>query len=749
MRKLMWFTIGFTCAVVAGVYLASGIWLAILALFSLLCAVGLCYMRSRWSRIASITLIGCVVGLVWLSGFDWLYLSNARAYDGETVNAAVTVTDYSYDSGYGTAADGKLMLDGKTYKVRLYANTEYALKPGDTVQGAFRLRFTADGGEKAPTFHQGKGIFLLAYGTDDVQITYASHVPASGFAVTLRQKIVGILDAVFPEDTLAFARALLLGDDSLLSYETDTDFKISGIRHVIAVSGLHVSILFSLVYLLCGKRRILTAVLGIPVLVLFAAVAGFTPSIVRACIMQSLMIFAMLINKEYDPPTALSFAVLVMLAVNPLTVTSASFQLSVGCMVGIFLFSGRIRAYLLDEKRFGPSKGKSLKAKLTRWTTGSISVTLGAMATTTPLCAYYFGTVSLVGILTNLLTLWVISFVFYGIMAACIAGVIWIPLGSCIAWVVSWPIRYVLMVARILASFPLAAVYTCSVYIVAWLVFCYVLLGLFLCSKKKRPILLAFCVAIGLAGAVAAARLEVKTDSYRFTVLDVGQGQCLLLQWDGKHYMVDCGGDMDSAAADLAVQLLLSQGITELDGLLLTHYDRDHAGGAVMLLSRIDADALYLPDIADTSGIRDVLTDLYADKIQWIGEESTFTIPDSGITLFSTKAVKDDNESSMCVLFQPENCDILITGDRSSTGEKALLAYTQLPKLDILVVGHHGAKDSACMELLWVTRPAVAVICVGADNTYGHPAQDVLERLGLIGSKVLRTDTDGTIIFRG
>ena len=99
------------------------------------------------------------------------------------------------------------------------------------------------------------------------------------------------------------------------------------------------SILFSLVYTLAGKRRALTAIIGLPVLLLFAAVAGFTPSVVRACIMQALMIFALLLNQEYDPPTALSFAVLTMLACNPLAITSVSLQLSAGCMVGIFLFA--------------------------------------------------------------------------------------------------------------------------------------------------------------------------------------------------------------------------------------------------------------------------------------------------------------------------------------------------------------------------------------------------------------------------
>jgi hypothetical protein len=188
--------------------------------------------------------------------------------------------------------------------------------------------------------------------------------------------------------------------------------------------------------------------------------------------------------------------VLTMLVVNPIAVTSVSLQLSAGCMVGIFLFTGRIHDYFLDEKRFGPAKGKSLKAKLIRWIVGSVSVTLGAMSVTTPLCAAYFGLVSLVGILTNLLTLWIISFVFYGIMAACVAGVAWLPLGKGIAWLISWPIRFVTGTATLLSSFPIAAVYTCSIYIVLWIVGCYVLLSVFLFCRKKHPIQLVCCMAV-------------------------------------------------------------------------------------------------------------------------------------------------------------------------------------------------------------------------------------------------------------
>ena len=103
----------------------------------------------------------------------------------------------------------------------------------------------------------------------------------------------------------------------------------------------------------------------------------------------------------------------------------------------------------------------------------------------------------------------------------------------------------------------------------------------------------------------------------------------------------------------------------------------------------------------------------------------------------------------MCILFQGENCDILITGDRDIAGEAALLQQADLPKLELLIAGHHGANDSTGFELLYETKPEAAVISVSADNFYGHPARSVLERLSLFGTKVFRTDLHGTIIFRG
>jgi competence protein ComEC len=109
--------------------------------------------------------------------------------------------------------------------------------------------------------------------------------------------------------------------------------------------------------------------------------------------------------------------------------------------------------------------------------------------------------------------------------------------------------------------------------------------------------------------------------------------------------------------------------------------------------------------------------------------------------------LNSDNESGLCVLFQTENCAILITGDRNGFGERMLMRSIEIPELDVLVVGHHGAGDSACEELLSAATPEYAIISVGEDNFYGHPAEETLDRLRAFGCIIYRTDLHGTVII--
>ena len=734
MRKLMWFSIGFAVACLLCAYFWVDDHLTAAATVCLLIWAGLLVPGRRygWMRRFSAVLLGLGIGFGWYQAFAAWYLSPALALDGQTAQVTAQCADYSYQTGFGTAVDAWAVREGKSYRVRLYVNGDPEMEPGDLITGEFSFAVTAPGAERSDPYRQSEGVFLLAYQESDAQLGKVSEKPWWAWPAIWRRQIITTIETYFPADAAGFAKALLLGDRSGIDYEMSTAFKVSGISHIIAVSGLHVSILFALVCTMSLRNRWLTALFGIPALLLFAAVAGFSPSITRACIMQSLVILALCAEREYDPPTALAFAALAMLAANPMVILSISFQLTVGCMAGIFLFREPIARWM--------------EQRMPRRLADGIAVTLSAMSLTTPLVAWHFGAVSLVGVVTNLLVLWVVSFIFYGVMAVCLLSHIWAAGAALLAWVIAWPIRYVLGLSGFLARFPLAAVYTESIYIVAWLVFCYALLLVFLCSVKRRPGTLFCCGVLGLALALSLSWGEPMLDGCRVTVLDVGQGQSIILQSGGRTWLVDCGGSSDALAADKAAETLLSQGVFRLDGIILTHYDRDHAGGVSNLLTRIPADVVFLPDTEHGQLIGASVASL-ADRAVWVSADLNVTYDDTAMTIFRPLRTDSGNESSLCILFSAGNCDILITGDRSAFGERLLLREAELPPLEILVAGHHGAADAVSEELLAATHPSIVAVSVGK-NPYGQPADASLERLAAYGCVVFRTDLDGDLIFR-
>ena len=746
MRKLMWFTIGYALSCAVGTYLMRGNGMLILALVCGLLMAGLVKFREHpVGKRGMVLALGCAVGCLAFFGYEWFVLRPIEGLDQEQVRVTIRVTDYSWDTEYGSAADGITELEGRTYKVRFYLNDRRELEPGDTVTMNARLRLTDEGGSREPTFHRTSGILLLATQRGDATILESIARELRDVPARWRARLLGIIDECFPADAAAFAKALLLGEKVGLSYEQSKDFSISGISHIVAVSGLHVSILFAFVSVATGKRRFLLVLVGVPVLLFFGAMAGFTASVTRAVIMQILVLLALALNREYDPPTALSFAGLVMLGECPLIIAGIGFQLSFASVAGIFLFYEKLAGWLKNRI---PGKGKTLRGRVERFFTSSVAVTLSATVMTVPLTAIHFHLVSLVGIVTNLLVLPVASLIFYGVMLVCAVGCVHLGAASLIAGVMAWPIRYVLAVAKTLAGVPMAAVYTASPYVVVWLVFVYGMLAWLMWTRKKRPGWVVGLGVLGLCVSLMVSYLEPLTCDYRVTVLDVEQGQCIILQSEGSTFLVDCGGSYDRDAANLAAEQLLSQGISRIDGLILTHYDRDHAGGVQYLAKRVEIERVYLPGTEDADGCLQSVLEAVPEHIN-IDSEMTIAFGGAEIQIFPAEEAGSGNDSCASVLFTREKCDTLITGDLSAKAERQLLEDYDLPDLEVLIVGHHGSKYSTCAELLEATAPDVAIISVGAENGYGHPTQEVLQRLEAAGCAVYRTDLHGTITYRG
>lgn len=728
MRRLVWFTLGFSGA--AGVLLGA-LWSAAVpvcaAAVLAAASVTLLSLRFRPLVVGKHILWGFALGAglcLFLQRTDYLPLLEL---DGTEQPLTLVCQTDSAQGRYSQSVDAELTYGGKAYTVRAYLGAGQTARAGETLEGTFRLKVTLPGGSKEG-YYPGIGVFALASPRGEIAV-----LPAEKSLSTLPSRLAAgaknSIKTCFPEDAAGFAASLLLGSTEELSYEAETALRIGGIRHIVAVSGLHVAILFGMIWLLCGKRPWPAFLLGLPVLGLFGAMAGSTPSVGRACIMAAMLLLSRLTRRTYDPLTALAMAVLCLLTANPFVITAAGFQLSVLSVLGILLFQRPLAEGLRGGLGWLPKRlGQPLS--------DSLSVTLSAMALSTPVSAYYFGTVSLIGIVTNLLTLWMLPVVFFGILGVCFLAPVLPGVGSLLGSLTAWPIRLILWIAGGLSKLPMAALYTCSQWYVYWLVLVYILLGLWLLLRRKHGWALLTTGAAALIAAAILTGYGPRTDDVRLTVLDVGEGQCLLLQSGGENAVIDCGGDSDTRAADAAWQWLRSQNFYKLDLLIQTHFDQDHFGGTAGLLSQLPAEQILLPGETDRiSG-------------QVLTEDSAYPFGKGTLRLFPYTGGNSSNENSMAILFEAENCVILITGDLTAAGEKRLLREEKLPKVDILVVGHHGSKYSTCQELLDGIQPELAVISVGKSNTYGHPAQEVLERLAMAGCTVRRTDTEGTIVIR-
>lgn len=745
MRRLFWFTLGFGGISLMCVFF---LWGRTLWIPAAICVCGwslLALIAAGWEKAgpAAMLFLGCGTALLWFSFFRSSYLAPVLPLDGQQVPLTVVVSEQTGNTQYGNRMSGWFQWEGKPYKISLTLKTGTSVALGDRITGDFLVRLTVPEGERESLYQSGSGRFLLGTQKSDAVID-SSHRDA-WFLIPEKaaNRLRDILKRCLPRETAPFAEALLLGDTDGLDYETDTALKLSGIRHVAAVSGLHVGILYGIIRTLTLRKRWLTALAGIPVLTFFAAMAGFTPSVSRACLMTALAMLADAFFKEYDSLSALSFGVLVLLLLNPFSAASVSLQLSTASVAGILtIYPGLYRWY---QKKTAKLPRKGILGKLVRWFGSTVGITLSAMALTTPLSACYFGTVSLISVVTNLLTLWCIMFIFCGTAILCFGGLIWLPVGLFLGKLLDWPIRYVLYVAKTLARFPFAAVYTRSVWIVVWLILCYLLIIAF-SLRKKKPVLYTGIGALGLAAALFLSWWTPRRDAFRATVLDVGQGQCILLQSHGSSYLVDCGGSTGSGAADAAAEELLSQGIHELDGIILTHLDQDHINGLEYLLTRVEARTLLVsPDNGEDTLFPIPMQDT---AVSYVDATRTIPLGTGKLTLYPPSEESKGNDYCICVLFETENYGILITGDRTAAGEWDLIQEMGLSDADILIAGHHGSKYSTSQFLLDMVRPETVVISVGKNNFYGHPAPELLERLALYQCRIKRTDLDGTVIFR-
>ena len=748
MRRLAAFALPFGAAAALYVYLLSPAAGLILCALCLLGAALCLWLRPAWKR-TSVAALGLAVGFLWSCAYELLFLQPVWQVSGQTMALTAQVRDYPTQTDYGCKVTVGATINGRRVKILLYLDdTAMTLEPGDTVSLQAELKRSVEGMDEDETlWYQSKGIQLLAYGRSQAAVTRAEKTPVFLLPVVFAGKLRQTIFKMMPEDTTGYLQALLTGDKSGLSYSQISQMNRAGVSHTVAISGMHVSILLTMLYFLLGKNQRLTALIGIPLALCFALMTGASPSVVRATVMQLILLLAPIFGRENDPLTSMCAALLLILGQNPWAVSNVSFQLSFAAVAGILLLMSPLQRWMRRPKWVQRLCNCKWTRGITRFLIGGVATTLGALAFTVPICAACFGTVSLYAPLTNVLILWVVSIVFTAGLICCLAGLVWLPAGRVLGWLLAWPIRYILAVTEFVSNLPFAAVYTASVYIVLWLFCTYGILALCLTGKKKPAALSCGCVSVCLAAAVALTAMESRPRQFHITALDVGQGQSICMQSGDFSALMDCGGSKDGEAGEAAARLLTAGGTDELDCLILSHYDDDHINGVEQLFSRLHVETLYLPDVEPDTDARRQIEALAAEnetRIVYVTEDMTLPFDGGSLQIFAPVSSYDENAACLSVLYTAGEYDMLITADMDKYAEYALMESHALPDVELYVAGHHGSKYSTSAELLDTIQPETVLISVGR-NSFGHPAQEVLERCAEAGAEVYRTDLCGNI----
>ena len=751
MRKLAWFAVFFAAAALFILWLPpetrSLPWIApAVTLTSALLTLAHPWRRKITVLFLRTALLGFAVGclyvLLWQSAVQ-RELDSLLAGE-QTVEAAVL--EDSAKASFGLRTEMRI----GHLRCCLYTDGGDDLEAGQRIR--IRARFASTADKTGSDYYLTQGVPVFGYAKEEPELlgtaeAYWRFLPAK-LGRILRERIRELYD----RNSASFLLAVLTGERTELREDTwfYSMLRSSGVSHTVAISGMHLSFLVMFLYTLLGRGK-LSALVCIPVTLVYMIMTGFTASVVRAGVMQLAVCGGKLLRKEYDSLSALGLALLLLLVINPYSIRNMGLILSFASTLGILLFSGDVRDVLP-----APPKGwgkHSIPTRIWNAIRANLSVTLASSVFTVPLNALFFRQISLFAPLANLLVLWAVSLCFSLGLLGVLLSFLSLPVGMVFRVPLSLTVSYIRLATGFIGGFPLSSLYIRSIYLPCWIFLTWLGMALYrwLPGLEHRFRSFLITAGIGLTVFLGLSYAEPALDDLRFGVLDVGQGQCLVLSVPSGVTVIDCGGSRNNNAGDLAAEQIFSQGRFRVDNLVLTHFHEDHVNGVEELLRRLRVERLYCPrPEEDDRGAWSLLA--FARErgtaVVYV-EDSLLWLKDNGLSLAIVPPLSQDkeNESGLCIAADKDGFSFLCTGDAGTGTEKRLLERLQVENLSLLVAGHHGSAGSVSRELLETVHPQAVVISVGR-NSYGLPSEKTLARIGESGATVDRTDENGDVILR-
>ena len=612
----------------------------------------------------------------------------------------------------------------------------------------------------------------------------------------LRRHLAETFLEVYGEENGALLAAMLLGERTFLSEETQSLYKAAGALHVIAVSGLHISLLGLGLYRLL--RRIFdaqapAAVISVLCMAAYVFLVGNPPSAVRAFIMFAMGLLAGYWKRTLDTPTALSLSAAIILMGNPFYIGQSSFLLSFLAILAIAVFQPALKeclalinpyhfplSRLLDSRRawrlrhLDPQEVTGGCHELLKKAGNGLQSSFSVWIVTLPVQLFFFSEVSLFGIFFNLLIIPLMGVILLlgiaGLFLKEIFHLFTFLTGSVLTDLeitVTSICRYAegIFFAIIKAGGSLADRLSLAMWMPGKPAYGKMLLAF--------GLLLLFCLLgnlsengrtfpekfwkyrLGILLGVILLLARYPAHNLQITFLDVGQGDGICMELpDGRVYLMDGGSsDVSKVGNYRLVPFLKAKGIRKIDAVFLSHGDADHINGIAELLEekQMSIDCICLPagaeqeefvEIRDLARARNISVRTIQAGDFWENNGAKFWC------LNPADVTASGNAASMVLYMKYQDFSMLLTGDLEGGGEKsvaALLRSNAITGISVLKVAHHGSKNSTKEEFLRQCSPAVAVFSFGEHKNYGHPHKETLERLNDMGTAIYRTDCSGAV----
>jgi competence protein ComEC len=625
------------------------------------------------------------------------------------------------------------------------------------LRGRFRAGASAGNpGERSErdALRRGGLVGVLAVGERAITVLRPGAWSIRGARAWVRRRVVDVALGALPEPHGALLLSLLLGIDAHLPPEVYRQFSAAGMVHLMVVSGAQVGIVAAACAWAMRLARLPpgpAAALTVAVVVGFASLVGWAPSIARAVVMSAIVLAGAALGRPRDRAATLAAAALALLAAQPSVLFDVGFQLSFAATWGLLWLAPAVQARL---------------AALPRHAAGAVGVTVGPQVAVAPLLAAHFQAVPLAGLLANMLAVPLVAVLVPAGFALLPLVVVAPEAAAPLLRALGPALDAILWTGRTFGGLRWATVPTPP--IPPWAVaaaMAALAAAADVLSGRWRPTRVQALTSCGATVLVATVWLVGATAPpalLTVTVIDVGQGDAILVRSpSGRVALVDGGGEIGAGRAGWdvgqrrVVPALRRAGVRRLDVVMLSHPHEDHVGGLPAVLENFPVGLVLDPGVLHASPS-------YARLLRLIeAGRIAYRPARQGL------AVDLEAGASLRVLYPPEPAPVLggdpvhargvvarlthgatamlFAGDAEAPVERYLLDHGVPLASDALKVGHHGSRTSTTPAFLARVAPRVAVISVGADNPFGHPHEGTLAALARAGVTVYRTDRDGAV----